>query len=288
MTYEEVFRRGRRALADFPTLEAHLLLESCGGPDRGALPLRGGEPCPEETRLRYEGLLARRLAGEPLQYLLGEWEFMGLPFAVGPGVLIPRQETELLAEGVIAALRGKGSPRLLDLCSGSGCVAVSAARFVPGCRAWALELSRPAFAYLEKNIAQSGCADSVFPVSGDALRPPEAISCRSYDAIDCNPPYLTRDEMRSLQPEVRREPPEALDGGPDGLDFYRALPGVCLPLLAPGGALLLEIGETQGEAVAALLRGAGFGDVAVKKDLEGRDRLVTGRKDGPNDGGNLR
>lgn len=215
-----------------------------------------------------EDLVIRRLQGEPLQYLLGEWEFWGMTFAVGKGVLIPRPDTEILVEEGLAALQGTEAPRVLDLCAGSGCVALALAQERPDAAVTAVEWDPAAYAYLEKNVAALG--GSVTPARADVLAPPPA-GWGGFDLITANPPYLTAEEMTALSPEVRREPPQALFGGKDGLDFYRAIRDRWLPLLKPGGTLALEIGWRQAGAVCAI-----FAPCAprVRKDYGGNDRVV--------------
>ena len=213
--------------------------------------------------------VARRLNGEPLQYLLGEWEFWGMTFAVGEGVLIPRPDTEVLVEEGLAALQGKAAPRVLDLCAGSGCVALALAHERPDAAVTALEWDPAAYAYLEKNIAALG--GNVVAVRADVLAPPPA-GMGSFDLITANPPYLTAGEMAALSPELRREPPQALLGGADGLAFYRAIREKWLPLLKPGGTLALEIGWKQAEAVCGIF--APYSP-RVRKDYGGNDRVVT-------------
>lgn len=256
-------------------MEAAFLFEKVFGLDRGALLARGNEKPEPGKAEEFLALLDRRLAGEPLQYLLGEWEFFGLPFRVGPGVLIPRPETELLAELALSLAENIPSPALLDLCSGSGCLPVALGARRPDAAIWGVELSPEAMGYFTENIRLNR-RENVTAVLGDVFALPEEVTRRQYRVITANPPYIRRDALPGLQAEVRREPLMALDGGADGLDFYRRLPALCLPLLAPGGALLLEIGEDQGPAVAALMTAAGYDGVAVIQDLSGLDRVVRG------------
>lgn len=258
-------------------MEAAYLFQKVFGLDRGALAVQGGErPDPAKAE-EFLSLLGKRLDGEPLQYLLGEWEFLGLSFLVGPGVLIPRPETELLAETALSAMEGLSSPALLDLCSGSGCLPVALGRFRPDARVWGVELSPDAMDYFRRNLERNNCRN-VTAVLGDVFALPEEITGRRYQVITANPPYVRRDALPALQKEVQREPRMALDGGEDGLDFYRRLPGICRDLLAPGGVLLLEIGEDQGEAVSALMKSAGYREVRVEKDLSGLERVVMGKR----------
>lgn len=277
----ELYQTGRRLLSGRGTgdspMEAAMLFGKVFGLDRGALAIRGGEKPDPEGAEQFLSLLGRRLEGEPLQYLLGEWEFLGLPFFVGPGVLIPRPETELLAETALSMAEGLSSPSILDLCSGSGCLPIALGHFRPDAGVWGVELSQKAMEYFRRNLERSGLG-SVAAVQGDVFALPEEISKRQYQIITVNPPYIRRDALPTLQEEVQREPRMALDGGEDGLDFYRRLPEICHTLLAPDGVLLLEIGEEQGAAVSALMTSAGYREVAVKKDLSGLDRVVLGRK----------
>lgn len=281
-SYRTLLRQGERLLrrranpdpCEDAGTDAFLLMEKATGLTRTDYPLKKDQPYPPQERAEYLALLRRRAAGEPVQYLLGEWDFMGLTFAVGPGVLIPRPETELLAETAIACLRGRQKPRVLELCGGSGCIAIAVAKALPQAEITVLELSGDAMSYLQKNIARHG-VKNVTAVQGDALSPPQTIAGR-YDAILSNPPYIARGELPTLQREVRREPAMALDGGADGLDFYRGFNGIYPKMLTDGGLLLYEIGEEQGDAVAALLREAGLERVTVLRDLYGLPRDVLG------------
>ena len=281
-SYHALLRQGERLLrrrarpdpCEDAATDAFLLLEKVTGLTRTNYPLKKDEAYAPAERAAYLTLLRRRAAGEPVQYILGEWDFMGLEFAVGPGVLIPRPETELLAETAIEALRKRQKPRVLELCGGSGCIAIAVAKALPQAEITVLELSGEAMGYLQKNIARHG-VKNVTAVQGDALCPPPSITGR-YDAILSNPPYIASGELPALQKEVQQEPAMALDGGADGLDFYRRFNGIYPKMLTDGGLLLYEIGEEQGEAVAALLRAAGLERVAILRDMYGLPRDVLG------------
>lgn len=283
LTLQGLYLLGKKRLSALPggadnsPMEAQFLWEKATGLSWQERLLRGEDPVPEEGAAAFFSLVERRLAGEPLQYLLEEWEFYGLPFLVGPGVLIPRPETELLVDRALEAVEGCPSPALLDLCSGSGCVPIALGNKLPEARLWGVELSPDALGYFRQNIHRNG-ADNVTAVAGNVFSLPEEVTKRRYRVITANPPYIPRDELDSLQAEVRREPTLALDGGTDGLDFYRRLPGICLPLLEPGGWLILEIGEGQGAAVAELAREAGFGAVQIQRDLSSLERQVSARR----------
>lgn len=216
----------------------------------------------------------RRAGGYPLQYLLGEWEFYGLPFWVGEGVLIPRADTETLVDAALELLDGCNAPLVADLCSGSGCIPAALSCNLPdAARLWAVELSPEAFSYLERNLERLGCRN-VCPVLGDALawQPPQLL-----DLVTSNPPYLSAAEMQQLSPEVRWEPALALEAPEEGLWFYRQLAQRCRELLRPGGALALEVGYRQADAVCGLLEQAGYTQIETRADLCGVQRVVLGR-----------
>lgn len=216
-----------------------------------------------------------RLSGTPLQYILGEWEFYGLPFAVGKGVLIPRPDTETLVETALAHLLTAEAPkRALDLCSGSGCVAVAIAANAADTAVSALELSDEAMPYLQQNIVRNGV--SVQAVQGDALSADQAQQWRGLSLITANPPYLTAEDLSVLQTEVRAEPRMALDGGADGLLFYRALPALWMDSLAEGGMLAVEIGAGQETDVCACFAAAGYQNIRQIPDYTGTIRVISG------------
>ncbi len=225
---------------------------------------------------RLNAAVRRLLSGEPLQYILGEWEFWGLPFKVGEGVLIPQPDTEILVERSLELIGSLASPRVLDLCSGSGCVAVSIAKERPDASVTAVELYDRAFGFLEENIALNGV--KVSARRADVLQKPEGFG--EFDLIVSNPPYITADEMKTLPAEVLREPHEALLGGADGLTFYRAIAENWLPLLGNGGAFAVEIGCSQAKGVSDIF--AAFSP-QTDRDYSGLDRVVYGFK--PTDSG---
>ncbi len=212
----------------------------------------------------------RRLKGEPLQYLLGEWEFYGLPIYVGPGVLIPRADTEHLVDAALQFLKNKPTARVADLCAGSGCIGLAIQKNAPGCGAVAVEKSADAFAYLQKNIARLG--SEVQAVQADIT----AGGFGRYDLIVSNPPYICTDVLKHLQTEVQHEPQMALDGGADGLYFYRAILKHWLPCLEKGGALMVEIGYDQAAAVSHLFCDAGLKNVQTLQDYGKNDRVIIG------------
>ncbi len=218
------------------------------------------EASTDEAWLRQA--VERRLSGEPLQYILGEWEFMGLPFFVEQGALIPRQDTETLCEAALGWLKLRSGAAILDLCCGSGCIGVSLAK-LGGAKVAFADISREALSLARRNAERSG-VDGVFYESDLFAQVPGA-----YDLVACNPPYLTAVEMMSCQKELTYEPALALYGGEDGLSFYRRLAAAWESHVRPGGLLLLEIGHTQGAAVKNLFPGA-----KILKDVCGLDRVA--------------
>ncbi len=252
-----------------PVNDAALLLAQVTG--RPALSLRmDRDAALTDSQLEsFDALCAQREKRTPLQWLLGTQPFCGHLFEVGPEALIPRPETELLAELALSLRARFPAPRALDLCTGSGCIACALALAAPGLSVEACDVSESALALAQRNAARLGAEVSFY--RGDLFT---AVEGRQYGCIVSNPPYIPAGELAGLQAEVRLEPVLALDGGEDGLAFYRRIAAGAPSHLLPGGALLMEIGSGQGEAVAALLRDAGFGGVAIHPDLAGLDRMA--------------
>lgn len=227
---------------------------------------------------RLETLTVRRADREPLQYLCGSWPFLDFELVVGPGVLCPRADTEVVAEAAAGLLAGVQKPKVLDLCAGTGCLGLGVKRFCPDAVVTSLEKSPEAFRYLEQNAKNALHRPAATPVQGDLFTYWETLPEGELDLIVSNPPYLTAAEMQQLQPEVAREPAMALEAGADGLVFYRAIAEHYQKALRPGGALALEIGWQQREAVTALLAENGWVEIACKKDYGGNDRCITARR----------
>ena len=224
---------------------------------------------------KFLSLVERRSNGEPLQYILGKWEFMGLPFYVGEGVLIPRPETEMLVEYALDFLKDKKNPVVIDLCSGSGCIAISVAKHLPYAKVYAVEKSDLAFPYLKKNIWLN-CVFNVSAVHGDIFDR-TLLSDIKPDLILSNPPYIRSPEIASLQSEVRNEPSMALDGGEDGLVFYREIANGWLDRLGTGGAIAVECAEDQTEDIIRMFSEKTQYAEAFN-DLSGLPRTVTAIK----------
>ena len=238
-------------------------------------------PLTAEQAAKLEALTARRAAREPLQYLCGSWPFLDFELAVGPGVLCPRADTEVVAEAAAQMLAGVQAPKVLDLCAGTGCLGLGVKRFCPEANVTCVEKSPEAFRYLKKNAASALKQGTARAVEGDLFNYWQGLPEGELDLIVSNPPYLTAAEMQQLQPEVAREPAMALEAGEDGLVFYRALAEHYQNALRPGGALALEIGWQQREAVTALLAANGWVDIACRKDYGGNDRCILARRSYP-------
>ena len=234
-------------------------------------------PLTAEQAAKLEALTARRATREPLQYLCGSWPFLDFELAVGPGVLCPRADTEVVAEAAAQMLAGVQAPKVLDLCAGTGCLGLGVKRFCPDAQVTCVEKSPEAFRYLEQNArtALPGAAPAVQAVQGDLFTYWQSLPEGQLDLIVSNPPYLTAEEMQHLQPEVAQEPAMALEAGDDGLVFYRALASLHYrDALRPGGALVLEIGWQQRQAVMELLAGNGWADIECRRDYGGNDRCI--------------
>jgi release factor glutamine methyltransferase len=262
---------------DAPRLTAEVLLAHALSCDRVRLYLDFDKPLGEPELARYRDLVRRRSEGEPTAYLVGRRDFYGRPFHVDPRVLVPRPETELLVEAALAALPEGG--RALDLCTGSGCVAISLALAGKGARVLATDLSEDALAVARENAAALGAVVDL--AAGDlwsAVHGGEA-----FDVVVSNPPYIPGKELGSLPPEVRREPCIALDGGEDGLAVLRRIVEGAPARLRPGGTLCVEMHESHLESLPALCRAAGFTRAEAQRDLAGLPRLVVATLAGPED-----
>jgi release factor glutamine methyltransferase len=257
-------------------LDAEVLLASVLAIDRVGVYLRFDQPLAVGEVDAYRELVRRRAGGAPVAYLTGVREFWSIPLAVSPDVLIPRPETELLIECVLASCRPAVSPlRILDLGTGSGALAIALARELPAADVVAVEVSPAAAAVAAANAQRAGVAARVAIVVGSWTSPLDAAA--RFDVIVSNPPYVPTAEMTTLAAEVRAEPALALDGGADGLAAYRALVPEAMARLAPGGRVLVEVGAGQAEAVAAIFVAAGLDGVAWHADLAGVPRVVAGR-----------
>lgn len=273
MTLEEVLRMGKECLQQAgipePDWNAWYLFSYCFHLERGRYFLCSGETAAEENIRFYEELIRKRKSRIPLEYIIHETKFMGLPFQVNEQVLIPRQDTECLVEEVLKISEGK---EILDLCTGSGCIGISLAK-LGKCKSVTLsDISGEALAAAGENARENQV--EVRLIQSDLF---ESIP-DSFDIIVSNPPYIPSGEWEKLMPEVREhEPKLALDGGGDGLVFYRSIIEKIGCFLRPEGSLFFEIGWNQGVEVSRMMVQAGFDHVEVKKDLAGLDRIVQGQ-----------
>lgn len=279
MTYAEAYEKGKNILTEAGIaeagLEARLLLEHVCGTGRNDLLVHGDRLVEDVQCSSYEQLLTGRADRIPLQYLTGCQEFMGLNFAADRHVLIPRQDTEILVEEVLKNLHD--GMEILDMCTGSGCILISLLRYSNDCAGLGVDISGGALRVAEKNAQNilSGFSGKVRFLESDLFENVEEM----FDVIVSNPPYIPAGDMEGLMPEVRDyEPRIALDGGEDGLVFYRKIPEGSRSHLKKGGMLFFEIGYDQGRAVSKMMRETGFLDVQVRKDYAGLDRVVFGTR----------
>ncbi len=274
MTYREAVEFGTKCLTDAgvpdAALDAWYLLQMVCKIERSYYYVHGEEDITQDAQKEYEIAVQKRAEHIPLQYIIGEQEFMGLRFKVNSNVLIPRQDTETLVEQVLKIV--KPGMKVLDLCTGSGCVLISVLKNAPELTGMGSDISKTALLVAKEN-AKLHEVDAEW-VRSDLF---DNIT-ETFDVIMANPPYIPTGEILSLMPEVRDfEPENALDGGADGLDFYRKITEQVKGYLNPGGYVYMEIGYDQGEAVSELMRNAGFTEVEVIKDLARNDRVVKGK-----------
>ena len=277
MNITEWLRHARTVLTESgcpdPEIDARWMAEDAMRMSRTDLKFEGEREVEPAQLDRLNGMLRRRVSGEPVQYILERADFMGLKFYVDKRVLIPRQDTETLVEAALIALRRYAAPEVLDLCAGSGCIGLSLKSLAPDARVTLSDLSRDALDVARKNAELLG-AEADFR-HGDLFR---AVGRARFDLIASNPPYIPRRELSALQREVRHEPAMALDGGADGLDFYRRIAEGAPKHLNPGGAIYLEVGLGEADAVLELVRAhLDCADSGAIKDLNGIDRVVYAR-----------
>lgn len=282
MTLAQVYQNGkeylRKAGVESPAFDAMCLFEAVFGYNRQSLLLHGDEPAPNDRIVVFNDSIHQRADKRPLQYIVGEWPFLSLTLKIGEGVLIPREDTELLVRTAEEMLRLREKAVALDLCAGTGAVGLGLASLLPQVEVTCVEFFDEALTYLKENLQRHPELASVNWMQADVLDPAVPEQFGMVDAIVSNPPYVTTGEMETLQEEVRREPSTALDGGEDGLRFYRALAENWVPILKKGGIFAVEIGEGQAEAVRELFTQAGLKNIRIAKDFGGIDRVVAGMK----------
>ena len=281
--YAELYLDARRALlpteGQFASNVARELICAASGKTAEQLISDRDFYASEEICELAQSFVRRRVAGEPMPYILGEWDFYGMTLTVTPDVLIPRDDTMAVTELAIKkALFLEQNPRILDLCTGSGCIGLAIADAVPNARVTLGDVSPAALRVAKQNISDLGFSTRVTAFELDVLKPAPAF-LGQFDVLVSNPPYITKAEMPELEPSVRDfEPHLALDGGEDGLDFYRAIVRNYGGLVKPGGALCFEFGMGQEDAVCAILREGGFAEPELRKDYRGVVRAVAVNK----------
>jgi len=281
-TYNDIYLNTRRILRaagiTAHDLEARLIVACATGKTREEL-LKSSRLYVTDNSISclVDEMLERRLKGEPVAYIVGEWEFYGIPITVNESVLIPRNDTELLAGEAIRLMKRRfGQTRLLDLCAGSGCIGLAVAANVPNCRIVLADNSEAALAVCRANMLRNKLSRSVTAIEADVLETPPAL-LGLFDAIVCNPPYIPTGDLQNLDLSVREhEPMQALDGGPDGLYFYRAITTNWPSLIKQGGYLAFECGAGQAEAVRGALEDSGFREIRTLIDTLGIERVIVG------------
>ncbi len=280
ITYQNLYLDIRRTLrqhgAPGADLEARELLAFATGKTKDELLGVGGLYIPPDLERRTLSLVERHLQGEPVAYLIGEWEFYGLPLDISTDVLIPRPDTEVLVDKALAFCQTKENCRILDLCAGSGCIGLALASQSPQSRVILGELSEGALKVCRQNTRRNGLTKQVSTLQVNALEKP-APSLGEFDCIVSNPPYIPTADVATLDTSVKDfEPMMALDGGDDGLDFYRFIAKEWKTALRPGGALYFEVGIGQADSVLRIMRSEGFGNLEIIKDLGEIPRVVYG------------
>ena len=275
--YMDVRQELRNAGIEAATLEARELVCYAAGKTRQELMRDARLYVPQAVEQQVRALVQRHLNGEPVAYLIGEWEFYGLPLDISEHVLIPRPDTEVLAEKAIDFVAPLGECRVLDLCAGSGCVGLAVASQCPDARVVLGELSEGALRICRQNIRRNGLTGRVVPLPMDVMAGPPA-HMGEFDCIVSNPPYIPRADIAGLDTSVKDyEPLMALDGGEDGLDFYRTICRDWRDVMHPGTGLFFEVGIGQADDVLRIMREVGFGDIQVAEDPGGIARVVYGK-----------
>lgn len=281
MTWFELIRESENILKDEykETYKSELnsILKYCFGMSKIDLIFKKNEEVDEKIRKKVFDIIKLRKEHIPLQYILGYWYFMDLKFKVGKGVLIPREDTEVLVNASLEYLKDAENPKIIDLCSGSGCVAVSVKKAIgENCKVYAAELSERAFSYLKENIVLNNCA--VITVNDDIFKIFNNFEDNFFDAVISNPPYIKAGDLRCLQKEVQNEPFLALDGGEDGLYFYKNICKMWIPKIKNGGIIAFEVGANQALDVKKIMESYGIKSIKIFKDINNIERVVIGKK----------
>ncbi len=281
-TYNDIYLQARNALREHDiegyNLEARLLVATAAGKTTQELLRDLSLYTTPDVAARVEELTERRINGEPVAYITGAWEFYGLPMIITTDVLIPRMDTELLVDAAKELLNGrKMDARILDLCCGSGCIACAVGHELPATRLVAVDISASALDICRRNIAANRLSSRAICMQADATASPP-MSMGQFDMIISNPPYIPTAELKKLDRSVRDfEPAWALDGGKDGMKFYKSIIKYWKALIRPGGYLLFEVGEGQADAVKEMMLTGGFRSVGSKFDTLGVERVIMGK-----------
>lgn len=277
MTLSEAYREGLRlsqqAQIDNAAFDNISIFEHCFNLNRQDVSLYRENIAPAEKLEKFFSCINERKGGKPLQYILGSWDFMGRKFMVGEGVLIPRDDTEVLVNKALDLLKNKKDAKILDLCSGSGAVAILLADNLKNAKITAIEISDKAIEYLRENIKLNN-ATNVSVKKLDILNDDIPFSEQEFDLIVSNPPYIKSSEIKTLQKEVQFEPKLALDGGDDGLAFYKTIAQRWKKFLKCDGSLCVEIGMGQDKEVLGIFERAGFLNIEILRDINGINRVV--------------
>ncbi|MDD5923739.1 MAG: peptide chain release factor N(5)-glutamine methyltransferase [Clostridia bacterium] len=282
MTYKELYLTSKKTLKlndiESYSFEASQLIEYVFKMDKTSLIIHYNDNVDESLLSDFNSCLYRRLNGEPLQYIMGYVNFYGARFIVGKGVLIPRFDTEILVEVVENHLSlNKKTSSVIDLCAGSGAISITLASIFKNSRFFGVELSKKAFEYFRKNIDLNHVSN-ITPVLGDIFKVVDTFANESLDVIVSNPPYIESSVIPTLQKEVLQEPEMALDGGKDGLDFYRKIINLWTPKLKKGGFVAFEIGENQEKDIKSFMQDNNYSDINFYRDYQGIIRVISGIK----------
>ena len=281
MKFIEAYRLGLKTLKDHKIENAEfdnrIIFNDCFDMDRTQLAIKGENQVDKHDETRFFDCINARTRGEPLQYIVGEWEFMGLDFFVGTGVLIPREETQLLVETVIDYLNQDDNSKkvVFDLCSGTGCIGISVAKSCKNVEVYLIEKSPKALHYLRKNV-ELHKLDNIKIIEADITKEFQNLNLPSPNVIVSNPPYIKSEEINTLQTEVQFEPKMALDGGEDGLHFYRVIQEKWIPFLSEKSMLAIEIGDSQEKEVIDIFKN-NFDYLDKKIDFSGITRVIIGK-----------
>ena len=281
MTWAEVYKKAesilKREYKDTYKYEIYSILKHCFNISKIDLIMKKDEAVEPEVQKKLFDIIKLRTEHVPLQYILGYWYFMDLKFKVGEGVLIPREDTEVLVKKSLDYLQNVEGPKIIDLCSGSGCVAISVKKNLgEKSEVYAAELSQIAFSYLQENIFLNEC--KVTAINGDVFKISSDFQDEFFDAVISNPPYIKTGDLSCLQEEVKKEPRLALEGGEDGLYFYKNICKTWIPKLKSGGMIAFEVGINQAQDVKTIMENYGIKAIRIFKDINNIDRAVIGQK----------